>query len=80
MAELCRLKKHPMVSLMLFCKNLLSSTIGSQIINLLIYLNFCLETLSHNLRSKDLFDQILLKSEPSSPPKKKYSVTLEGCQ
>jgi len=63
--------------MMLLSKKLLFSTLVSQITNdfvwkskagnLLIYLNFCLATLSHNLRCKDLFDQILLKSEPFNP-------------
>jgi len=40
--------------------------------NLLIYPNFCLASLSHNLRCKDLFDQILLKSELSKPSNMNY--------
>jgi len=64
------------VSLIMWSKNLLFSLLSYQISNdfvskskagnPLIHLNFCQATLTHNLRWKDEFDQILLKSAPFS--------------
>jgi len=81
MAGLCRLKKsilgfQAVEFLMLF--STLCSPISNDFVfkskawNLLIYLKFCQATLSYNLRCKDEFDQILLESASSSPPKMTY--------
>jgi len=70
------------VSLILSSKILLFRPLVSKITNdfvlksqaghPLIHPKFCQATLSHNLRCKDKFDQILLKYTPSGPPNMKY--------
>jgi len=71
------------VSLMLLSKNLLFSTLSSQITNdfvwksharyhSLIHFKFCQPTLSHNLSCNDEFGQILLEYAPSLPPYMNY--------